>query len=147
MSRQLHVACAPVTAFERRLARVPADLSTGEGWLRATAPNGGSDAGSGRQLGGRESAVSLLALPAPGGTGGGGNGDDDGGGASGHAPGCTEYNARLAEALYASASHALRFLASTCPDTTVREAADAGGAGWPRKVALAALQVRGRGRG
>jgi hypothetical protein len=66
--------------------------------------------------------------------------------------GCSEYCARLCEAVYTACEHALSFLLATAPVVEPGEvaaaAAGAGGLGdtWPAAKALAALQVGCRGK-
>jgi hypothetical protein len=139
--RQLRVTCPPLTPFERRLLRVRANVDGGEGWLRAaaagaSAPPPGALPGTPPSKTAAAGAPPPLALPAPGGEGGGGAA----GGGTAAPGGCSEYAARLGEAVYACADHALRFLSLTSPQLDPREVAEAGGM-WPKKPALAALQV------
>ncbi|GBF97595.1 hypothetical protein Rsub_10731 [Raphidocelis subcapitata] len=151
MERQLRVSCPPLTAFERRLSRVRSELAPGEGWLRVCAagagegPSGGGGGGGGGSAsaaGADAPAAGALALTpaASGGSDGGGGGDGGGGEGGGAAAGCcSEYVARLAEAVYSCADHALRFLSLTSPQIDPREVSEAG-AMWPRRAALIALQ-------
>ncbi len=137
--RQLRVVCSPLSSFERRLSRIRSELDGGEGWLRACAAGTG---GAGPPAAPDGGGGALAIAPAASGTADGGGGSGSGGGGGTAAGGCPEYAARLAEAVYSCADHALRFLALTSPQMEAKEAAEAG-AMWPKKAVLVALQDQG----
>ncbi|KAF8066207.1 LIP1P [Scenedesmus sp. PABB004] len=168
LDRSVRVSCAPLSPFERRLAKLASGLEASDGWFKLCSA-GGANALAGPGGGGPPtpstptragSAHAAGGGPAsPGGAGalvgagsprsppaaGGAAADPPGGGglASGGGGGCSEYCARLCEAVYTAAEHALLFLLATAPAVEPGEAgAGGGGLGpmWPSAKALGALQ-------
>lgn len=93
----------------------------------ALIPAGAFTGGSGSGAAATAAADAAGGLMTPGGVGG-----------------CSEYCARLCEAVYTASEHALVFLLLTAPVVEAGEVAAAGeglGATWPSAKALAALQV------
>lgn len=150
-SRSFRVSCAALSPFERRLALSPSGLTTAEGWFKVCAAGGANSsqrtsaasataAGSGNTAaasaaGTAASMWSLVPAAADPGT--------PSAITAGAAVGCSEYCARLAEAVYTVCDHALMLLMMTAPAVGPAELASGQGLGpmWPSVRALAAVMV------
>lgn len=148
--------CPPQTKVEQALLGLPSGLPTSEGWFRVCAA--GSGELSGQPLPGGSSASAAATAASPSGGAGGpfaspqqSTQQQSAGGGAGAGllrlmppqppptNTCSEYAARLAEALYGCAHNALLFLLLTAPEVGEGEGASLGPM-WPQPGELTALQ-------
>lgn len=139
--RSFQVSCSPLSPFERRLAATPSGLTATEGWFKVCVSGGANS----RQLAGAaaaaaagaatSSALALVPASSEPGT------PSAAAGTAG--VGCSEYCAKLSEAMYTLCDHALTLLVATAPAVDPDEVASGQGLGpmWPSVRALAAVLV------
>uniref|UniRef100_A0A383VTA8 Uncharacterized protein n=1 Tax=Tetradesmus obliquus TaxID=3088 RepID=A0A383VTA8_TETOB len=182
--RSLRVRCAPLSPFERRLAKLPSGLEASDGWFKLCSAGGANNLAASSAAAAAAAAPATPSAAAASPTAGAGSKPSSpagglitagpfsaaGGGGGGASPraaaaaaaaaadaagglmggggigGCSEYCARLCEAVYTACEHSLAFLLATAPVVEPGEIAAAAAAGgawqgtWPAAKALAALQ-------
>jgi hypothetical protein len=139
--RSFQVSCSPLSPFERRLAATPSGLTATEGWFKVCVSGGANSpqlaAAAAAAATGAVTSSALALVPASSEPG------TPSAAAGAAAIGCSEYCAKLAEAMYTLCDHALTLLVATAPAVDPAEVASGQGLGpmWPSVRALAAVLV------